>query len=176
MLRNSIFHSKNSRSVYVNAPAWKPSLASPSHQERFWTPLPRRRGRSQPSSCSQASSLTPFISQERLSYSPLTNNPNISVAYPREVHFLLMLCVHCGPAGSTACCGHLRIPVEEEGFILKHVYYCLGWGGGGGAVVERRWEIIHWLSEYPPGSNTLHSARVSLAKASHVAMPVFESL
>lgn len=86
-----------------------------------------------------------------------------------------MLCAHYGPAGSSVCCGHLRIPVEE-GFTVKYVYYCLGWGGGGGVVVERRWEIIHGLSEDLPGSDTLHSACVSLAKASHIAMPVFESL
>lgn len=39
------------------------------------------------------------ISQESLGYAALMNNPNISVAYPREVYFSLMLCAHCGPAG-----------------------------------------------------------------------------
>lgn len=87
MLRNSIFLPKNSRSVHVNALAWKPLLASPYKQERVQIPLRGRRGLSQPSSCSPSSSLTPNISQERLGLAALTNNPVISVAYPREVYF-----------------------------------------------------------------------------------------
>lgn len=46
----------------------------------------------------------------------------------------------------------------------------------GGVGPEGRHEIIHWLSEHPPGSDTLHSAPVSLAKGSHMAMSNFESL
>ena len=132
MLRNSIFLPKNSRSVHVNALAWKPLLASPYKQERVQIPLRGRRGLSQPSSCSPSSSLTPNISQERLGLAALTNNPVISVAYPREVYFSFTV----GLQGSSIS----PWTWVEEGFILMLAsHYCLGWG-------KCRQQIIHWLS------------------------------
>lgn len=133
MLRNSTFHPRTSRSVYVSAPDWKPSLASPHHQERVQTPWPRGRGRSQPSSFSQASSLTPFISQERLSCAPLTT-PTFT-GLPQGSSFLTDAMCPLWACGEFC----LLWPLEDSSWRRFHRKVCLllswlgwGWGCGGG--------------------------------------------
>lgn len=145
-------------------------MASPYDQERIQRPLLERGSLSYSHSCSPASSLTFRISQERLGYAALTNKPDSSVAYPREVYFLLMLHAPAqGLQGCSAHCGHLRTRAEE-GFVLTRAsHYYLGWRREG--------------SKPFTGSPSIHlelthctSARLSLAKASHMAMPNFKSL
>lgn len=148
MLRNIIFHPKNNRSVHVNAPARKRSLASLYNQQRVQMPLPGRRGRLQSRSCSPASVLPTRLSQERRACAALTAALCLR-GYPRALYFLLTLGAHSGLQETSAHRVPWR-PRAEEGCILVHASRsCLGWGA-------RRPRIIHWLSEHPPGSDTLH--------------------
>lgn len=119
-----------------------------------WLPLTTRRGfrclcvgggLSQPSSCSPAPSLTPRI---RKAWALLPQQTTLPSQWLIPVSlFLLMPCPHCESAGGF----HSPWAWAEEGFLLMHKSpYCLRW-------VEGRQQIIHWLSEHPPGSDTLHS-------------------
>lgn len=149
MLRNSIFLPKNSRSVHVNALAWKPLLASPYKQERVQIPLRGRRGLSQPSSCSPSSSLTPNISQERLGLAALTNNPVISVAYPREVYFSFTV----GLQGSSI---HRGLGLKKASSWCLLLITVLAGGSAGSKSFTG--------SQHPPGSDTLHSCTCILGQ------------
>lgn len=133
MLRSSLFHPKSNRSVHVNAPAWKLSWLPLMTRKEFREAFAWEKGSFTVPSCSPASSVTASISQERLCSAPLTNKSDISVTYPREVYFLLML-----HAPLWVCRGVLLM-VDTWG-LLDPCFSLLSWLG------ERRQQTNHSLA------------------------------